>query len=89
MLLKRLLTVGFLVMLLYLVFPSSAYAYLDPGTGSYIFQLLIAGIVGLLFLVKVYWQRIKLFFTGLFSKDSQVAVSADDDRKMNGMSEDA
>ena len=89
MLLKRLLTVGFLVALLYLAFPSSAYAYLDPGTGSYIFQLLLAGIVGLLFLVKVHWQRIKLFFTGLFSKDSQVAVSADDDRKMNGMSEDA
>ena len=37
-------------------------AYLDPGSGSFLLQLLIAGIVGLGFVVKSYWGKIlKLF----------------------------
>ena len=63
MFLKRLLTLCLLGMLLYFAFPPPAYAYLDPGTGSYVFQLLIAGLAGSLFLVKLYWKRIVAFFT--------------------------
>lgn len=51
--------------------PQNAFAYLDPGTGSYIFQLLIAGLLGALFAIKVFWIRIKTFFTGLFSKKNK------------------
>jgi hypothetical protein len=36
--------------------------YLDPGSGSFILQILIATIVGSLFLVKVYWNKLKAFF---------------------------
>ena len=79
MLLKRLLITCLLLMSLYLVFPPFAYAYLDPGTGSYVFQLLIAGLVGLGFLVKVYWNKIKLFLTHLFSKGRAVDGQADRD----------
>ena len=79
---RRLLTVGLAVMLLYLAFPSFAYAYLDPGTGSYIFQLILAGLVGLLFAVKIYWRRITTFFTGLFSKGAKM------DGDLNGESKD-
>ena len=39
-----------------------AYAYLDPGTGSMILQLLLGGIAGFLVIGKLYWQRIKSFF---------------------------
>jgi hypothetical protein len=39
-------------------------AYLDPGSGSFIIQLLIAGLVGAGFLIKVYWKKIK----GLFNR---------------------
>ena len=60
---KHLLVLCFLMLLLYLAFPLPAYAYLDPGTGSYVFQLLIAGLAGSLFLVKLYWKRIAAFFT--------------------------
>lgn len=52
-----------LVAVVCLFFPGSAYAYLDPGTGSYIFQLILAGIVGFLFILRLYWKRIKGFFT--------------------------
>jgi hypothetical protein len=40
------------------------HAYLDPGSGSFLLQLLIAGIVGAGFLIKVYWKKIK----GLFNR---------------------
>ena len=56
---------------LLLSFPASAFAYLDPGTGSYIFQLLIAGVVGLAFVIKLFWGRIKSFFAKLFGRKSE------------------
>lgn len=42
--------------------------YLDPGSGSYIFQVLIATLVGAAFLVKVFWRQIKSFFARLFGR---------------------
>ena len=41
-----------------------AYGYIDPGTGSYFFQLLIATIVGAGFAIKMYWRRLVAFFAG-------------------------
>jgi len=56
------------VLIMYVFFcPREAYAYLDPGTGSYIFQLLIAGLLGGLLAVKIFWASIKKFFLNLFS----------------------
>lgn len=34
-------------------------AYLDPGSGSYFLQLLAAGILGSLFVVRAFWSRLK------------------------------
>jgi len=39
-----------------------AYAYLDPATGSMIFQAIIAAVVGVAAIVKLYWYRLKAFF---------------------------
>jgi hypothetical protein len=53
---------------------SSGRAYLDPGSGSFILQLLIAALLGGLFIIKAYWQKIVRFFRNLFSRgggDSQ------------------
>jgi len=45
------------------------HAYLDPGSGSFLVQLLIAGLVGVGFLIKAYWKKIK----GLFNRsDSKI-----------------
>lgn len=38
-----------------------AWAYLDPGTGSMLLQLLIGGVAGSLFVVKLYFGRLKSF----------------------------
>lgn len=55
-----------IVAILMIVWSSDAYAYLDPGTGSYALQIIIAGIVSVLFSLKMFWQRIVVFFTNLF-----------------------
>jgi len=36
--------------------------YLDPGSGSYLIQLLLAAVLGGAFVIKMYWQKIKDFF---------------------------
>ncbi|MBE0409620.1 MAG: hypothetical protein IBX69_07805 [Anaerolineales bacterium] len=48
---------------------SRSAAYLDPGSGSYIIQLIIAGFMGGLFMLGVYWRRVKSFFKNLFNKE--------------------
>ncbi len=40
----------------------SILAYLDPGTGSFLVQLLIGGLVGALVFLKAYWTKIRSFF---------------------------
>jgi hypothetical protein len=44
--------------------PPPAHAYIDPGAGSYMLQLLLAGAVSLLFGIKVFWGKIVAFFKG-------------------------
>ncbi len=64
-------TIIIVIALFYLVFPQSAYAYLDPGTGSYILQLIIAGLLGGLFALKMFWGKVVNIFGNLFSKGNK------------------
>lgn len=50
------------------VFPASAFAYLDPGTGSYVLQLAIGFILGSLWAIKMGWHRISAFVKNVFSR---------------------
>ena len=52
----------------------SGHAYLDPGSGSFIIQLLLASLVGGLFILKTYWKRI----IGFFRKSSSVEPEKDE-----------
>ena len=54
--------------MVYLTCPEDAHAYLDPGTGSFILQLIIATLVGVMFGVKAYWYKTKTFMKDVFSK---------------------
>lgn len=38
--------------------------YVDPGSGSYIIQVIVAAVLGAGFWIKTSWYRIKSFFTG-------------------------
>jgi hypothetical protein len=54
-----------------------AYAYLDPGTGSYVFQMVAAAIVSVGFVARAYWHRVR----GLFARrDRSTPVKPPDER---------
>lgn len=53
-----------LVCLTIAVWPTPAQAYIDPGTGSFVVQGIIAAVVGAGFALKVFWKRIVSALTG-------------------------
>ena len=60
---------SFLVALfvMFVLNPDSAHAYLDPGSGSYVFQIIAATAVSAFFVLKVYWHRLTSFLSRLVS----------------------
>jgi TRAP-type uncharacterized transport system fused permease subunit len=42
--------------------PACILLYVDPGSGSYLIQVIIAAVLGALFYFKSLWWRIKTFF---------------------------
>jgi hypothetical protein len=70
--LKKLLITPACLVVLSITFPFNVHAYLDPGTGSYFLQLIIAGLLGSLFTVKLYWKKIKNFFITIFLKRKSI-----------------
>jgi len=41
-----------------------AEAYIDPGSGSILLQLILGGVAGIGVVIKLYWGRIKERFSG-------------------------
>ena len=37
-------------------------AYIDPGSGSMLLQVLLGGIAGVAVAVRMYWHRLRAFF---------------------------
>ena len=52
-----------------LIVPTRAHAYIDPGSSSLLLQLVIGGVAGIATVCKLYWGRIKTFFSGNKSQD--------------------
>ena len=50
-----------LTVVVIVLFPKIGYAYLDPGTGSIMLQVMLATLFGLLFSIKRYWAKIVRF----------------------------
>ena len=48
-----------------------AYGYLDPGTGSYILQLVIGSLLGGLFAIGLFWKRVLAFVKRLFTPQNR------------------
>lgn len=63
--------VYFLLFLLMFAWPRSSHAYIDPGSGSYMFQFLIASLVAGAFAAKIYWQKIIGYFGRFRSRKKQ------------------
>ena len=48
------------------------FLYIDPGTGSMLFSIVIGAAATLFFLAKAAWLKAKLFFSGRSAKDGAV-----------------
>jgi hypothetical protein len=48
---------------LLLATPAQLPAYVDPGSGSFFLQMLIAGLLGASMTVKTFWKQIKAYFS--------------------------
>ncbi len=76
---RRLPTTIIVFFVLLIGLAGNAHAYIDPGTGSYILQLLVAALLGAMFTLKLYWARVKNFFRTLTTK-----TKAEDERNSEG-----
>ena len=76
--LSKTFKVLFLLSFLIWLFPSEASAYMDPGSGSYIIQMIVAAAVGGAFAIKMFWLNVKLFFYNLFNKKKKEKEKEED-----------
>ncbi len=53
--------------------------YLDPGSGSFLIQLLIAALLGVSVAVRMYWTKIKNLFAGNKSDSIQPTDEKDEE----------
>lgn len=51
-----------------ILFSQTSHAYLDPGSGSYVLQIIIAFFLTGLYVIKLFWNKIKCFFMNLFKR---------------------
>lgn len=59
------------VILINIVYSNIAYAYLDPGTGSMILQVIVGGIAAFFASVLFYFRKFKIFFRNFFNKEKK------------------
>lgn len=60
---------AFLVAGFVLLVMPAANAYIDPGSGSYVFQVLVGLVLGAGVALKVFWRRIWTFVRRPFARD--------------------
>jgi len=49
-----------------------AHAYLDPGTGSFIFQMALAALLAAAGTVKFWWKKMIMIISFIFSKSKNI-----------------
>jgi len=65
-------------------FAPSAFAYLDPSTGSMILSAIVGVFATLVLAIKTYWYKLKAFFSGRSGEpqaQDSVAENTSEDRK--------
>lgn len=58
-------------LLLFFVLADDAHAYLDPGTGSLIIQMLIATVAGVVFALRFSWRKVCRVLLNIFSRKTK------------------
>lgn len=70
---KPCLVVVLSVYLLAFICVSPAHAYIDPGSGSMLLQLLLGGVAGLALALKLFWRRILSIFGARSGEDKETS----------------
>ncbi len=60
-----------LTVVLLLIFITDAHAYLDPGTGSMLLQVVLGGIAAIGVAIKLYWHKFRIFLGMGKKKDTE------------------
>jgi hypothetical protein len=68
--LKRISWLGVVVLLLMVLWSPCAFAYIDPGSGSFILQMLLAAFFTLMFMLRRVRMKISKVVSGLLRKKS-------------------
>lgn len=53
------------------VLMADAHAYLDPGTGGMLLQLLLGGVAGFLYVIKLYYATLKAKIRNIFCREKR------------------
>tara|TARA_B100000965_G_scaffold406631_1_gene446716 strand:- start:3545 stop:3748 length:204 start_codon:yes stop_codon:yes gene_type:complete len=56
-----------LFFVLIILYPSTSYAYLDPGTGSILLQAILGAIAAGFMTINIWWQKFKTFFSKILN----------------------
>ena len=59
--------------------PATLLLYLDPGSGSFIIQLILAGALGLGVGLRLYWAKVKSLFGGKKNSPEQPGGESQDE----------
>ena len=69
---KHALSLGFSALLLTVflltIQMKTVHAYIDLGSGSFIIQMLLAGVFASLFMIKVFWRRMTTRLSQFFAR---------------------
>ena len=55
---KYLISIYYIILTWLFIFPKPLFAYLDPGTFSYLASLIIGALVGILMYIRIIWAKI-------------------------------
>lgn len=55
--------------------------YLDPGSGSFIIQMLVAGFLGASLAFSIFWKKIKSIFSGNKESEEIIENEINDENK--------
>lgn len=67
----KMFNIIFFLLLAVLAFPKTTHAYLDPGTGSFIIQIILSVVLGGIFAFKMFFAKIKQTIKKIFSKNKK------------------
>ena len=74
---NKLLNITLYIFALLIISTQNANAYIDPGSGSYFFQMLVASLFGATYAVKLYWDKITSQIKKVFNNKKTISSKED------------